>query len=219
MNLTIPEKLFILAIDDDRGAVAPFVKDSLGYGLAGGLLAELALAKKIQLVEGRLAIVDAAALPEPLLHGTLAIIAAEKKPRKLGWWLDKIGSNKIEKHVAAKLAEMNVITLEEKRVLWIIPNELYPQKDASVKYWVKEHLRSVVLTGEKAEPADVALLSLLAACDMLRLVFTRDERKAASKKVKAIAKGEVFGEAVAQLLQDIESSAAAVVAVVASASS
>lgn len=219
MDLTIPEKLFILAIDDDRGTVASFVRDTLGYGLAGGVLAELALANKIQLVDGRLAIVDAAALPDPLLHGALATIAAEKKPRKIGRWLEKLGSNKIEKQVAAKLAECNMITIEEKRVLWIIPNELYSQKDASVKYWVKEHLRSVVLAGEKAAPADVALLSLLIACDMLRLVFTRDERKAASKKVQALAKGEVFGEAVAQLLQDIETNTAAVVAVVVSTSS
>jgi hypothetical protein len=215
MDLTIPEKLFILAIDDDRGNVASFIKDSLQYGLAGGVLAELALAKKIQLVEGRLAIVDAASMADPLLHGVLATIAAEPKPRKLERWIEKIGSKKLEKQVASKLAECNVISIEEKRILWIIPCALYPQKDASVKYWIKEHLRALFLAAEPAEPSDIALLSLLAACNMLRLVFTRDERKAASKKVKAIVKGEIFGETVAQLLQDIEISAAAVVAVVA----
>lgn len=218
MEITIPEKLFILAIDDDRGAVASFVKSSLSYGLAGGLLAELALANKIQLVDGRLAVVDAASMADPLLHATLATIAAEKKPRKLARWVEKIGNKKIVKQVAGRLAEHGVISIEAKRILWIIPNEVYPQKDASVKYWTKEHLRSLVLTGEQAEPADVALLSLLAACNMLRLVFTRDERKAASKKIENLVKGDVFGEAVAQLLRDIETAAAAMIAVAAAAS-
>lgn len=218
-NLNIPEKLFILAIDDNQGAVASSVKSTLCYGLAGGLLAELALANKIQLVDNRLAVVDSASMPDPLLHATLATIAAEKKNRKLGRWVEVIGSKKIVKQVAARLAEHGVITIEEKRIFWIIPNEVYPQKDASVKYWVKEHLRSIVLAGGQAEPADIALLSLLTACDMLRLVFTRDERKAAGKKVSALVKGEIFGEAVAQLLKDIETATAAVVAVTAAASS
>ena len=217
-NLNIPEKLFILTIDDDQGAVASFAKPALRYGLAGALLAELALASKIQLVDGRLAVVDAASLGDPLLHATLAMIAASKKPRKLGRWIEIIGDKKAVKKVAERMAEHGVITIEKKRFLWIIPNEVYPQKDASVKYWVKEHLRGVVLAGEQAEPADIALLSLLTACNMLRLVFTRDERKAASKKIDVMAKGEVFGEAVAQLLRDIETAAAAAVIVAAAAS-
>lgn len=218
MDLTIPEKLFILAIDDDQGAIASFVKSTLAYGLAGGLLAELALADKIKLVDNRLRVVDSASMPDPMLHATLATIASEQKPRKLGKWIEMIGNRKTVKQVAARLAEHGAITVEEKRILWIIPNDVYPQKDASVKYWVKEHLRSIIMAGGQAEPGDVALLSLLTACDMLRLVFTRDERKAASKKVCAMIKGEIFGEAVAQLLKDIETATAAAVAVAAASS-
>lgn len=217
-NLNIPEKLFILTIDDDRGAVASFAKSTLRYGLAGALLAELALANKIQLVDGRLAVTDASGAEDPLLHAALATIAASKKPHKLGRWIEITGDNKLVKKVAERMAERGVITIEKKRFLWIIPNEVYPQKDASVKYWVKEHLRGVVMAGGPAEPADLALLSLLTACSMLRLVFTRDERKAASKKIEAMVKGEIFGEAVAQLLRDIETATAAAVIVAATAS-
>lgn len=41
--LNIPERLFILSIDDQRGAVVSSARISLRYGLAGALLAELAL--------------------------------------------------------------------------------------------------------------------------------------------------------------------------------
>ena len=39
LNLNVPEKLFILAIEDDQGTVLTSVKTTLRYGLAGALLA------------------------------------------------------------------------------------------------------------------------------------------------------------------------------------
>jgi len=42
---------------------------------------------------------------------------------------------------------------------------------------------------------------LLRACQFLKFVFTSDEHKSASKKVEAMAKGEVFGKSVAKILE------------------
>jgi hypothetical protein len=81
-------------------------------------------------------------------------------------------------------------------------------EDASAKYWVKQHLRGIILAGEKGETSDVALLSLLKACQLLRLVFTHDERKSASKKVDVLVQGEIFGDAVEKLLSEIGAAAA-----------
>ena len=57
----------------------------------------------------------------------------------------------------------------------------------------------------------MALLSLIDACRLLNLVFTKDERKAASKKVEDLVEGEPFGEAVAKTLEEIEMAAALVI--------
>jgi Trp operon repressor len=70
-------------------------------------------------------------------------------------------------------------------------------------------LRSVVLAGDKSQPDIVVLLSLLKACSLLNLVFTRDERKSAGKRVDALVKGEVFGDVVAKTIEEIETAAAA----------
>jgi hypothetical protein len=105
-----------------------------------------------------------------------------------------------------------VIAIEKKRYAWISPYIVYPLVNASAKYWVKQGLRGIVLAGENAEANDIALLRLLKACRLLRLVFTQDERKVAGKKVDALTQGGVFSETFASLLAEIESATAGAVA-------
>ena len=96
----------------------------------------------------------------------------------------------------------------------MIPYEAYPEQDASAKYWVKARLRGVVLGGEKPESHTVALLSLLRACRLLDLVFTRDERKAAGQKIDALISVDLFGEAVAETVAAVDGAAVATMAAV-----
>lgn len=215
LKFNLPEKLFILALDDDLGTIEPSIKDTLRYGLAGAILAELALAGRIRCgeagspAEGRLVVENANPTGNEILDAALATIAAEEKPRKLGRWIDTLGNKQTVRQVAARLEGRGAIHIEEKRLLWLIPYDVYPQRDATAKYWIKRRLRSLVLAGGKVRPSDAALLSLLKACRLSKLVFTRDERKTAAKKVEALVQGEIFGAAVAQLLADIEAGAAA----------
>ena len=204
LTINIPERLFILTIDDEQGAIVASVKTLLPYGLAGATLADLALTNKIQLHDDRLVLVDPTPVGDAWFDEILADIATEQKPRKLSRWVEAIGRKQIVKKVASHLIARNVIRVEKKRYLWVIPYEVYPKVDASAKYWVKQQLRGIVLAGVKAEAPDIALLSLLKACSLLRLLFTRDERKYASQKVDALVKGEVFGKAVAKLLEEME---------------
>lgn len=215
LKFNLPEKLFILALDDDLGTIEPSIKDTLRYGLAGAILAELALAGKIRCgaagepAEGRLVVENPIPTGIDFLDAALSAIAADDKPRKPGRWIEKLGNKQTLRQVAARLEGRGVIRIEEKRLLWLIPYDVYPQRDATAKYWIKRRLRALVLAGGKVRPDDAALLSLLKACRLSKLVFTRDERKSAGKKVDALVQGEIFGAAVAQLLADIEAGAAA----------
>jgi len=215
--LNIPEKLFILTIDDHNSRIDVSIRTTLRYGLAGAVLAELALANRIELHDGRLALMDSGPAGNEFLEEFLAQIKSEKKPHKLSRWVDSFGRKQIVDQIAERLAEQRVITLENKKYLWIIPYDAYPQLDASAKYWLKQHLRGIVLAGEKSEPADIALLSLLRSCGFIRLLFTWDERRYANKKVKALVNGEIFGKAVAELLSEIDEAAAAAAVAAASA--
>ena len=202
LALPIPEELFTLAIDDNEGAVRASMKSSLRFGLAGAFLAELVLANKIQMAEDRLTLASSKPTGDALCDDILAMITADNKPHKLGHWIQAIGSKLTIKQVALRLVELKVIVIEKKQYEWVIPYPALPQGQASAKYLLKQHLRGIVLAGEPASPADIVLFSLLKGCGLLRALFTQDERKLADKKVEEMAKGEVFGEAVAKVLDE-----------------
>jgi Golgi phosphoprotein 3 len=208
MKFTILERLFILSINDEQGAVVSSAKNMLRYGLAGALLVELALANKIHLEEGRLGLADPGSCGHILMDDFLAMVAAEEKPRKIRHWLEAIDSKQTMKHIAGELIASKVISFEKNRYRLIIPFEGAPQGNATAKYWIKQHLRGIVLAGENAEASDLALLNLMKACHQQRLVFTRDERKFATKKIDALAQGQFYDEAVVKLLADIEKAVA-----------
>jgi hypothetical protein len=201
LALPIPEELLTLAIDDNEGAVSASIKTTLRFGLAGAFLAELVQANKIQMAEDRLTLASSKPTGDPLCDDILAMITADNKPHKLGHWIQAIGSKLTIKQMALRLVDRKVIEIEKKQYAWVIPYPVLPQGQASAKYLLKQHLRGIILAGELASPADIVLFSLLKSCGLLRALFTQDERKLAEKKVGGLVQGEVFGEAVAKVVE------------------
>jgi golgi phosphoprotein 3 len=205
----IYEELFLISIDDESGEVSSPAAYSIQYGLAGAILADLALYKKIELDSEKLVVLDSAPTGDRRLDESLAMIVASHKLRKPSHWINVLAVKKLTRLVAEGLAARGMLQIVDQRYLSIIPYEAYPPYDVSAKYGVKANLRAIVLGGARPVPGAVVLLSLIKACDLLNLVFTRDERKAAARKVDELAHSEIFGKAVAKTLAEIETSAAA----------
>jgi len=206
--LSLYDELFLLSIDDAKGTITAHAHGILDYGLAGAVLAALALEGRLMVIEEHLAVADATPSGNAILDGVLDTIASSDRPRKATHWINVLAGKKLPKKVADELVTQGVLRSEEKRILGVIPYQAYPQQDASAKFWVKEQLRAMILGGEKPDPYRLALLSLLKACHLLSLVFTQDERRAAATKINDLVKGELFGDSVAKVLQEIEMAAA-----------
>ncbi len=212
--LNLAEELFLVALDEDEGWIAAPALNTLRYGLAAALLADLALQGKIVVEDQRVSVLDPAPVGDDLLDETLQRLVEAGRPRKVKYWLNALGFRKLPKQVAEHLVKRGVLRADEKRYLWVLPYAIYPQQDASAKYWIKQSLRAAALTNARSDRRGVELLSLMKGCRLLTLVFTKDERKAAGKRVDDLVKGEDFGAAVAQTLADIEAAATAAAATV-----
>ena len=207
LKFSLPEKLFMLTLDEAGGAVEPSVKDALRPALAGAVLVELAQANRLRLEENRLVLANRTRTGNKVLDSALAAIAADPKARKPAHWMAALGDKEILRQVAGQLAERGVLRIEEQRRLWLLPYNAASQPDATAKYWIKRRLRAVLLAGGKAAPADLALLDLLEACRLLKLLCTRDERAAAEKKIAALAQNPALAF-LAPLLAEVETAVA-----------
>ncbi|NPV86475.1 MAG: GPP34 family phosphoprotein [Anaerolineae bacterium] len=205
--LSLSEELFLLLLHDKNGKVT--FKGVLPYALAGAILADLTLLKRLQLDENRrLLVADPSPTGNETLDEALRVIveSGAERPRRAKYLVNMLGyhTKKFQKTLTSQMVNKGVFSRQEKKYLWVIPYTVFPEQDAIAKYWIKQRLRSVVLAGENADQQTLALLSLLKGGRMLKTVFTKDERKAADQRIEALTNGEVFGSAVAKILEEID---------------
>jgi len=213
--LTLPQELYLLALHEEKGRVPASLSISLHYGLGGAILAELILQGRVGLDDKRKAVVVNNALfnEDDLLNEGLERIQTSGRRHRAKYWVSAFSDyiSKLEKRLANRLVDLGVLRKEQKRFLGVVPYEAYPAQDASARFWIKQHLRSVVLGGEVPDGHTAALLSLVRACDLLGRIFTRDELKTARRQSEALRRGEAIGEAEQQAIETIEAATSAAI--------
>jgi len=183
---TIFESLFLLAIDDEEGDLIESVKGEIEPVLAAGVLSELALNKRIRLKDGHILVVDPAVIENSVLDRVLYYILDTPRLRKIKYWINTLVYEKLSSEIGHYLVEKRVLVRKKKRLLLVAPYVENALAYVSAKYEVKRILREIVLANRAAEPGEKIQLALLYHSDLLTLVFTRGERKAAAKKIKKL---------------------------------
>ena len=205
---TLFEVLFILSIHGEKGTFIGSSIEQMKPGLAGAILTELALLGKIQTSNNhRLKLADDSPTNIEVLDEALTVLKESEKERKFGYWINPLSQrkDKFRKLIVESLIHKGTVKQEDDRLVWVIPSPLHAEINASTKYWVNEQLRRVVLISEEIQPRDIVLLSLLRACGLLELVFLRDERKLASRKINQLFYNQALTDPVLQTIQEIES--------------
>jgi golgi phosphoprotein 3 len=180
------ETLFLLAVDDEEGNVLESVVKVLEPALAGGVLAELVLLNRIKLEDGRITIKDESPTNQPILDKMLYAIQEMGRLRKLKYWINTLTYEKLLEEVGQCLVEAGALVRKKKKLRLVVPFGEGQDKQVSAKYGLKNRLREIVLEGQTPDQCELVQLALLYECDMVTLVFTRGERKAANKKIKAL---------------------------------
>jgi hypothetical protein len=212
--LTLFEELFLLAIHEAKGTLIGLSVEQLKPGLVGAALAELALMNKIQTSDNhRLKLADANQTDDIVLNETLDLLKESEKERKFGYWINTLSNktDKITKRITKSLVQKGIVNLDDDRFVWAIPSPVHPEVNASEKYYLVRKLRGIVLAQEESQPRDIVLLSLVRACDLLGLVFLRDERKLASQYINKQLFSHAVMDPLIQTVQEIETALAAAV--------
>jgi Golgi phosphoprotein 3 len=190
LMINIFEALFILALDDEEGDIVESVEPILESALAGAVLAELALQNRLELVEDRVVIKDQTPAHHSILDKALFDMIDAAKPRKLRYWINTLTYKKLMEEIGQTLVENEVLFRRKKRLHLAVPYGGSSGGNISAKYTVKNRLREIVLAGQPPELSERVLLAFLHRSELLKLVFTHGERKAAYKRVKKMIENE-----------------------------
>ncbi|MFI8454849.1 GPP34 family phosphoprotein [Kitasatospora sp. NPDC085464] len=215
MHVTLAEELMLLSLDDESGVA----KDgsSAGWAAAGGLLADLALAGRIAVDEGRLAVTDRTPTGEPLLDDCLERLAAwveRKAPgkAKAADWLTKDHPVAVRSAVQ-RLCERGLVVEERRRVLGLFPVRRYPEADGSVERELRARLAGVIRHHATPDVRTATLIALLHAARLHGLAFPDLPRARVELRFGEIAAGDWAGESVGQAIRNMQVAIAAITAV------
>ncbi|MEU9891413.1 GPP34 family phosphoprotein [Sphaerisporangium sp. NPDC051011] len=193
MDVTIAEELLLLAYRDDTGK--PLIGSTeLDAGLAGALLADLFVARRLGLEGGKVVVLDPAPTGDEELDAVLAHVAADHE-RKPAAWVSKIKSMALRKRLLSRLAGRGVLSERSTKVLGLFPSRSYPEQDPAVERAVRARLAGV-LAGAEPDERSAVLIGVLNACKLDRKLFPEADRR----RVKEVVEGDWAGPAVAKTI-------------------
>jgi len=197
--LTLVEEIALLSLDDKTGAHLPLMPESLGYGLAGAVLADLEMAGRINTDTDKLAVINPQPIGNPLLDPWLQRIVDQERPHPAAYWLSVFAEEKsaIETATLDHLIERGILERKDKKILWVFGLRRYPTLHNEERVEVKTRVSRLILGDETPDHFDATLISLLSGCYLLPAIFRGAEFGGRSERIARIAAMDPVGREVA----------------------
>lgn len=196
-SLFLYEEIMLLALRDKQGTVTT---DYLEYAIAGAVLAELLLDRRITISDARKQLVDVQdsnLTGDPIIDECLDKMRAAKRRASLQTWVSRLASIKDLRHrVGQQLCNRGILRADKEKVLHIFTRRTYPEINPVPEEKIIERLRAAVLgDDEQVEPRTAVLVSLANGANLLSENLGRKEVKNRRKRIKQIVNGEMTGKA------------------------
>ena len=215
----LSQDLILLALNPETGKTRFSWYSALDYGLVGSLLLGLVLQGKLEIdndnrvigaiLQRYLLKQIAGSTGNEFLDQRLSEVLASSRPRTARFWVTRwrrryLG---IQMIVLQNLVDLGVLERQEQRILGLFPTQRYFLTDESIQREIIQQVRAAVLAGIGLDSRMAALLSLMQASHLTDAVFRPEERSEARSRIRAIAEGELVGQAVSKAIFTIQAAA------------
>jgi hypothetical protein len=207
--LFLYEEIMLLALRNEQGTVTT---GFLEYAVAGAVLAELLLDRRITVDKTRKTLVDlhnTQPTGDPIIDECMEIMKTGKRRMSLSAWVARLtGIKKLRYKVAQQLCNRGILRADEDKVLYIFTRKIYPEIDPVPEEKIVERLRAAIFSAnDQLEPRTVVLISLADGADLLSETFGRKEVKSREKRIEQIINGEMTGQATKEVIAACQSAA------------
>ena len=203
--LRFAEEIMLLMLDDDGKFVG--VPDRLlRYGLAGGVLMDLAIENRIDTDVDKLILVDSNPLGDNLLDPLLSDIAASPETHGARYWIEHAvdRADDIRETAIDRLVERGILNREEGQFLWVFRSRRYPTIDGTAEREVKLRIMEVLFSDKIPGPRDVVIINLAHACNLFKEILSARELAQATERIDQVRKLDLIGQAMSRAISDIE---------------
>jgi len=163
-ELLLADDFFFAAHDDVTGKTR-LTDRAAGIGLAGALLGELMLFRKITVQRGHIVVMDRRPVPDALAHLVLEDVLGESDSRPVRDWLRYLGRNAYEQ-VAQRMVRQGLVRLAETKRFRRSPG--YRAVDLNAAAWPVVRLAQKLARREAIVLPDVVLAGLIKATGLER---------------------------------------------------
>ena len=171
--------------------------------LAGAVLADLALERRIDTDLESLTLIDATPTGDELLDPVLAEIAAEAETHNAQFWVERTAarSDAVLDMVLTRLVA-NKILHQEISGFWSVARQVsrsgtYREADGTVRQEVKSRIRQTIVENEIPAPRDAIIIGLVNSCDAFRYLLPEEDYEEFRDRIGFLSRMDLVSRAIA----------------------
>ncbi|MEI6160252.1 MAG: GPP34 family phosphoprotein [Roseococcus sp.] len=207
MQLTMPEEIMLLLLDDKTGRPVGLPAPAGDYAVASAILMQLSLEGRIDTDLEKLMVTSLKPSGDPVLDEALAMISLNPGQRDSRHWIVEIGrkADQYRGMILERLVAKGVLKKEEGRFLWVFPDRRYPkaaegEQDVTE---VRARLRAVLLSNDIPEPHDSLMIGLARSTGIIPFILSAAEQDRHGKRVDQVADLEELGRTLSSVTREV----------------
>lgn len=215
MHLTITEKFLLLAHHPEKGRFLT-ADLQLNHAMTGLQFLELSYEEAFSLdPKERLVLRDDYASNDPMKAELVERIRKSRRKYKIRDWIIRLSPRMARKRseVLQGMQEKGILRIEPRKFLWLIPYKKTFLEQVMLRKSLIDVLRISVLEGKELNQEMVALLGLIQACRLEKLLTAdKAELKLLQQKLKLLIKESPYAEAVDKSIRQVQAAIMASIA-------
>jgi len=207
-HLHIYEEVLLLALRDEEGTTHFGV--NYQYALAGAIIAELLLDKKIGVeTSGKkkfIKLLSHKYTGDEILDESLKKLKTAKRKAQVTAWVGRIAGLRRLKHRAAEsLCRKGILKMEEGKVLLLFKRKTYPEINPKPEKLIIGKIQKAIFTEQKdIDPEVIILISICESTGLLKPLFDKKELRSRKDRIKQITSGTLIGKATKEAIEAVQ---------------
>ncbi|UCS94547.1 GPP34 family phosphoprotein [Echinicola marina] len=206
MDISIAKRFLLLAQHPEKGRML-ISGIHLQFGLAGALLLQMSMEDKLNLKDELVYIKKGAMFNDPQLLQIAEMIQSSRKPRKMKYWIQKIGhkASRWRYHYYDQMAKERLIKVEKKKFLGLIPYTQTYLLNSQVRNKLIQDLKSEIFRKKNIAPENMAVLGLVEACKMHNVLSKeKNQLKTLKKDLQQLVKESPISTNVDKTISEVQ---------------